>query len=43
MSDRSLLTFFDYFKNLEWQMIDDMLEKNFRDILFKFICDIVLI
>ena len=30
MSDRSLLTFFDYFKNLEWQMIDDMLEENFK-------------
>ena len=30
MSDRSLLTFFDHFKNLEWQMIDDMLEENFK-------------
>ena len=28
MSDRTLLTFFDHFKNLEWQMIDDMLEEN---------------
>ncbi len=30
MSDRSLLAFFDHFKNLEWQMIDDMLEENFK-------------
>ena len=30
MADRTLLTFFDHFKNLEWQMIDDMLEKNFK-------------
>ena len=30
MSDRTLLTFFDHFKNLEWQMIDDMLEENFK-------------
>ena len=30
MPDRSLLTFFDHFKNLEWQMIDDMLEENFK-------------
>ena len=30
MSDRSLLTFFDHFRNLEWQMIDDMLEENFK-------------
>ena len=30
MSDRSLLTFFDHFINLEWQMIDDMLEENFK-------------
>ena len=30
MSDRSLLTFFDYFKNLEWQMIDDILDENFK-------------
>ena len=30
MSDRTLLTIFDHFKNLEWQMIDDMLEENFK-------------
>ena len=30
MSNRTLLTFFDHFKNLEWQMIDDMLEENFK-------------
>ena len=30
MSDRTLLTFFDHFKNLEWQMIDYMLEENFK-------------
>ena len=30
MSDRTLLKFFDHFRNLEWQMIDDMLEENFK-------------
>ena len=30
MSDRTLLTFFNHLKNLEWQMIDDMLEENFK-------------
>ena len=30
MSDRTLLTFFDHFKNLEWQMIDDILDENFK-------------
>ena len=30
MPDRSLLIFFDYFKNLEWQMIDDILDENFK-------------
>ena len=30
MPDRTLLTFFNHFKNLEWQMIDDMLEENFK-------------
>ena len=30
MYDRTLLTFFDHFKNSEWQMIDNMLEENFK-------------
>ena len=30
MSDRTLLTFFNHLKNLEWHMIDDMLEENFK-------------
>ena len=30
MSDRTLLTFFNHLKNLEWQLIDDMLEENFK-------------
>ena len=30
MSDRTQLTFFNHLKNLEWQMIDDMLEENFK-------------
>ena len=30
MSDRALLTFFNHLKNLEWQIIDDMLEENFK-------------
>ena len=30
MTDRTLLTFFNHLKNLEWQMIDDMLEENFQ-------------
>ena len=30
MSDRNLLTFFNHLKNLEWQMINDMLEENFK-------------
>ena len=30
MSDRTLLTFFNHLKNLEWQMIDDILDENFK-------------
>ena len=30
MSDRSLIIFFNHLKNFEWQMMDDMLEENFK-------------